>query len=358
MDFVFGFHGSLGSQARPASIMNATTDAIMAAVSHKQRFLDTLLGGGSDRFPFFDLEPAEDTLARWHREGLPPGKSVAAFFNLEEHCSVGLTVRSAPFFRMAPDLLHDPISFTRHYNPDDSSRYAPNFVQRGRRLNRKGRVVYVDAWGGGLLQMLGVGDWNSLISACHALIWRPRRVEDLIERTTNFYCVCLERVLSRVPVDYASFYEPIASNTGPVISPAMFERFALPGYRKVLNLLKEFRVPLRILCTTGGNLNPLFPPLIDAGINGLWISNIRSSNQEYDKLRRNLGANLALIGGIDCALLTLKEAAMRRALEKTVLPLLEIGRYLPCLDDRPRLGVPFSKYRLFRALLQEIALKG
>ena len=117
--------------------------------------------------------------------------------------------------------------------------------------------------------MLGVGDWESFGAACFALLESPRKVEDLIERTTDFYCLCLDRVLSQVSVDYASFYEPIASNKGPVISPEMFQRFALPGYRKVLSLLEKFRVPLRILCTTGGNLTSLLPPLIESGINGL-----------------------------------------------------------------------------------------
>jgi hypothetical protein len=323
--------------------------------SQKQRFLETLLGNGSDRFPFFDLEPADETLDQWHRQGLPAGKSVAEFFNLEEHYSVGLMIRSYPYFHMAPDLLHDPASFSRHYDPDEPSRYAKDFVKRGERLNRKGRVLYVDASGGGLLQMLGVGDWESLKSACYALMKEPRKVEDLLERTTDFYCLCLKRALSQVQVDYASLYEPIASNTGPVISPAMFERFAIPGYRRVLDLLKDFNVRLRILSTTGGNLGPLLPSLIDAGINGLWISNIMSAGMEYDTLRRTFGPDLALIGGIDSGMLHLDEGAMRRKVEETVLPLLEIGRYLPCLDDRPRANTRFSQYRLFRRILEEIA---
>ena len=55
-----------------------------------------------------------------------------------------------------------------------------------------------------------------------ALVKSPQMVEDLVKRTIVFFCVCLEKVLSKVSVDYASFYEPIASNIGPVNSPAMF----------------------------------------------------------------------------------------------------------------------------------------
>jgi len=161
-----------------------------------------------------------------------------------------------------------------------------------------------------------------------------------------------------VTVDYASFYEPIASNTAPVVSPAMFERFAIPGYRKVIGLLERHRVPLRILCTTGGNLGQLLPSLIDAGINGLWISNIRAAGMAYTGLRRRFGAGIALIGGIDATALARDEAAVRQAVAQTVPDLLESGRYLPCLDDRPRGNIPLAHYRLYRQLLGDIARKG
>ena len=39
----------------------------------------------------------------------------------------------------------------------------------------------------------------------------------------------------------------------------------------------------------------------------------------------------------------------------TVPSLLESGRYLPCLDDRPRSNVPLSHYRFYRTLLKDIA---
>ena len=86
-----------------------------------------------------------------------------------------------------------------------------------------------------------------------------------MDRTTEFYCECLDRVLSKVSVAYASLYEPIASNAGPVISPEMFERFAMPGYRKVIEILRKHRVPLVIMCTTGGDLSSLLPKFVDAG---------------------------------------------------------------------------------------------
>lgn len=327
-------------------------------MTEKERFLATMFGGGADRFPFFDLEPADETVRLWRRQGLPRRTSVAEHFGLELHHDAGLVLRSAPFYRQAPDLLTDPAAFARHYDPDDRRRYPRGFAKTCDRLNREERVVYVNASGGGLLQMLGVGDWDTLVAACEALVRRPAAVQELMERTTDFYCECLDRVLSRVSVDYASLYEPIASNTGPVVSPEMFERYSMPGYRKVIDLLRRHDVRLRIFCTTGGDLSSLLPMLVDAGVNGLWISNIASREMAYSKLRREYGGDVALIGGIDATALSRDEAAVRAAVMGTVPPLLESGRYLPCLDDRPRANTSFALYSYFRELLADLAERG
>ncbi|MBN2320075.1 MAG: hypothetical protein JXR49_13395 [Acidobacteria bacterium] len=325
------------------------------ALTEKERFLNTLLGEGADRFPYFDLEPTEDTLERWRREGFPADRSVAEFFRLEMHHPAGLMLRSFPYFQGAPDLLSDPAAFQRHYDPDHPGRLEPDFERKCRDATQNGKVVYTDAWGGGFLQMMGVHDWDSLVSAMVALKEDPSRIEALVERTTDFYCLLLDGLLAKVAVDYATFYEPIASNSGPVISPAMFRHFVLPGYRRVLTLLERYGVPLRILCTTGGNLSALLPDLIEAGINGFWISNIRDAGMSYSELRRTYGPDIALIGGIDTTSLAQDESAIRRAVEETVPGLLRDGHYLPCLDDRPRSNHPFQHYRYLRRLLEEIS---
>lgn len=323
----------------------------MTSQTSKQRFLGTLLNTGADRFPFFDLEPAEETVERWRTEGMPPDQTFAECFDLEEHVFAGVNLRSNPRFVGPPEALDDSAAFNRHYNPDDPTRYPEDFADQCAQASAEGRVVYADAWGGGVLQMVGVGDWKSLEAAMCAFASKPALIERLLDKVSDHYCACLEKVLTEVRVDFASLYEPIASPAGPVISPAMFERYALPGYRKVLDLLERHGVGLRILCTTGGDLSALYSPLIDAGINGLWISNIQSAGMDYPALRRTFGPDVALIGGIDSQSLKMGEAAVRRAIGKVVPGLLESGRFLPCLDDRPRLDVSFSQYRLYRELL-------
>jgi hypothetical protein len=83
-----------------------------------------------------------------------------------------------------------------------------------------------------------------------------------------------------------------------------------------------------------------------------------SEEMEYSRLRREYGPDVALIGGIDATSLSRNEATVRYAVMGTVPPLLESGRYLPCLSDRPRENTSFDLYRLYRELLAELALRG
>jgi hypothetical protein len=76
---------------------------------------------------------------------------------------------------------------------------------------------------------------------------------------------------------------------------------------------------------------------------------------QYPRLRRQFGPDIALIGGIDAAALAGDESSIRGAVTETVPGLLASGRYLPCLDDRPRGNIPLAHYRLYRRLLAEIA---
>ena len=135
------------------------------SMTQRARFLGTLLGTGADRFPLFDLEPAEETVERWRREGLPASATVAEAFDLETHHPVDLNLRSSPRYRGPPERLADPEFLARHYDPDTPSRYADRYAERCEEARAAGRVIYVDAWAGGLLQMLGVGDWPSLEAA-------------------------------------------------------------------------------------------------------------------------------------------------------------------------------------------------
>ena len=120
-------------------------------MNQKERFLGTLLGEGADRFPLFDLDPDEETVEKWHREGLPRETSVALFFNLEIHYSVGLTIRSYPYFKKAAATYHASMTDPEITSLLTSIDCSANFLRRLAKENL-GKSIEI-------LRECGAGGW-------------------------------------------------------------------------------------------------------------------------------------------------------------------------------------------------------
>ena len=81
----------------------------------------------------------------------------------------------------------------------------------------------------------------------------------------------LDLTLRDVHPEFIYLSEPISDNAGPLISPAMFDEFMLPVYRKIVAVAHTHGCDT-ILVSTYGNSTRLFPAMIAVGVTMLWIS--------------------------------------------------------------------------------------
>ncbi len=177
--------------------------------------------------------------------------------------------------------------------------------------------------------------------------------DSIVGLFTDFLARGVERALEEVEIDFAYFTEPIAGGHGPVISPEMFRKLAIPRYKKVIALLKERGVDI-IIMRSFGNIDLLLPDMVEAGITGLWMTDMVPSNMDYMAIRKKYGQKLALIGGIDSTVLTRDEQAIEEEIYSKAPPLLESGGYIPTIDNRPRAHIPFKNFVFYRKLLEKI----
>jgi uroporphyrinogen decarboxylase len=166
----------------------------------------------------------------------------------------------------------------------------------------------------------------------------------------------LERVLAEVSLDFALFNEPIASFHAPVVSPAYYRRFMLPHLRRLVTALRSAGVPVLIV-QSYGQVEPLIPLWREVGIDVVWCYHAQPAGIDYRELRRRHGRDLRLIGGIPTAVLLQGQQAIEEALATIVAPLLAEGGYLPMLDDRVRVTVPYESYCCYRARLEQLVDK-
>ncbi len=321
-------------------------------MNDRQRFRKLMRGEPVDRPPLMEEGVRDEVLALWHTQGLPAGKTHVDIFGLRPHENVGPDMKFVPsYFGRVFDLS---LSEYRQAFNATQSRFPEDWSQTVRRLEDRDHIVCI--WASrGFFPALGVGDWPTLERALIGMATEPARVRDRMEMFGEFCAEMLEQTMEDVEPEFIYLSEPISDNDGPLISPEMFAEYMLPVYRRLVETARSNGCD-NILLSTYGDTSRLFPMLIEAGINMLWISEAPEIPAlDYRTLREQYGPEIGLIGGLPLSILRNESpAGAKAALEEIVPPLLETGRYVPLAGGRVREEIPWSVYSNYREVLAEL----
>jgi uroporphyrinogen decarboxylase len=326
-------------------------------MNDRERFIKTLEFEKPDRVPYFEQYIREDTVERWHKEGLPQGVNIEEYFHLDHREVLPLKLSYREMNRRFDYPIENERDLERFGKFLESARkkaYPRNWKQMVETYRIRDYPVGVGAWESGILQFLGVIDSPSLTRACLLMCDNPKLVRTILDMAAEYLMKGIEPALEQVDVDFAYFTEPIAGSNGPVISPEMFRDFVIPQYKKIAGLLKQHGTNIIIL-RSFGNIEALLPDMVKAGVNGLWLTETAPSRMDYRTIRKKYGKKLALIGGIDSNVLTRDKDTIRKEILEKVPPLLKSGGYIPTIDNRARAHIPFDNFVYYRNLLEEIS---
>ncbi|MDK1021359.1 MAG: uroporphyrinogen decarboxylase family protein [Candidatus Hydrogenedentes bacterium] len=268
--------------------------------------------------------------------------------------SLGIRWRRHP--RQRQSIVDDEASLDavlREFDAGDPRKFPANWDVRVRGWQDRHFALFASPWNEGLLQVIGISGGESLRRALVGLCERPHLAKAAMDRYADYVEGLLVRALSKVKLDYAVLYEPIASNHAPVISPAMYECFALPALRRVVECLEGHGVEFRFMWSAG-QVNSLIPLWLDAGINGLILNQAGQAGITYGALRREFGPELLFFGGVDWRSVVKGPETTDMFLEREVRPVLEEGGYIPHLDDTVRAYMPFDHFRHYRRRLDAL----
>jgi len=321
----------------------------------RERFLKTMRFEKADRVPYFEQYIRDDTIERWRKEGLPRDAEITEYFSLDrrEALPLKLSLRETERFDYPVENENDLNRLRKHLEKNLKDAYPPDWEKLVEKYKDRDYPVGVAAWESGILLFLGVIGWASLERACLMLYDNPDLADSIIELYTGYLMRGVERALEDVEIDFAYFTEPIAGSDGPVISPEMFRKLAIPRYKRVMAPLKERGIEI-IIMRSFGNIDVLLPDMVEAGITGLWMTDMVPSNMDYMAIRKKYGRKLVLIGGIDSSVLIKDEEAIEREIHSKAPPLLESGGYIPTIDNRARSHIPFKNFAYYRKLLEEV----
>jgi hypothetical protein len=311
-----------------------------------------MLGEAVDRPPLLEEGIREGVLERWRRQGLPPGQTHIDVFGLIPHENIGpdLKFRSGYFGRIFD------LAMGEYRQAFDISlrRFPEDWPETVRRLEGRDHVVCI--WASrGFFQALGVGDWPTLEKVLIGTVKAPGWIRDRMELYGEFCARMLEQTMRDVDPEFIYLSEPISNNTGPLISPAMFEEFMIPVYGRIVATARGLGCD-NILLSTYGDTSLLFPALIEAGISMLWISEAAEVPElDYRRIRQEFGPDLGLIGGIPLSILRCGSPSLiKETLGDLVPSLLQSGRYVPLASGRVREEIHWSAYRCYREALADL----
>ena len=317
-----------------------------------ERFNKTMDYKSPDRIPYFEEGIRDDVIEVWRSQGLETDMNLGKLFPTDIREEIVLDVDPHPYPKTWPSSEKDLIEFQKRLDPHDPSRLPDNWVRRILEWQKRTHVLMLRVHHG-LFQSLGIEDWHRFADVMYMLSDCPNFVMRCMRIQSQFTAQLVEIVLEQVEIDAAIFSEPIGGNHGPLISPDMYEEFALKSYLPILAVLKKHNVQWIIL-RTYANARVLIPKILEYGFNCLWACEVNTESMDYVDLRSCFGKDLRLIGGIDLDILRKSKAAIMRELEKTIPPLLAEGGYIPLADGRVRADIPYKNYLYYRELLCDL----
>lgn len=297
----------------------------------------------------------DETIARWHGEGLPRELRFSQVFEIARHFGLD------PYQQFWFSTTDPTIEATQHHvegivsNMDDYLRVRPQlFPDHSRaiesmaawadRQKRGEAVVWATVEGffwfprtlmGFEKLMFAFGDQPELLHQING---------DLLE----FNLKLLDAMFGVCVPTFMTIAEDMSYNHGPMISRRTFDAYMAPYYRKLLPRLQEHSIPL--FMDTDGDVTLLVPWLEALGVRGV-LPLERQAGVDGLKLREQ-HPRLLMVGHFDKLTMNRGEAAMRAEF-KRLLPLMKTGGFIPSVDHQTPPGVSLEEYRVYLRLLNE-----
>jgi hypothetical protein len=318
----------------------------------RQRFREAMQYGAPDRVPYFEEGIRKDVIKVWRQQGLSSKSNIYDLFPTDHFNEILLDVDPHPEFKIWPQSLPALDLLKNRLDPDDPSRFPKDWMQKLRFCEKNDEHVQFIRVHRGFFLSVGASDWQRFSDVLSLIIEKPEYIRKMMMIQGEFAARLTENVLKKIEVDAVIFSEPIGGNEGPLISPAMYEKFVLKSYQPLLNVLKRNGINT-IIMRTYANTRILIPSFLKYGFNCLWACETNIEQMDYRDLRREFGPDLRLIGGVDLDSLRHDKESIRREVEEKVPHLIAEGGYIPLVDGRIREDILFENYVYYRRLLEE-----
>jgi uroporphyrinogen decarboxylase len=163
----------------------------------------------------------------------------------------------------------------------------------------------------------------------------------MMDANADLIIAIMSQVLDVISIDAFGYWEDMAYNHAPLISPDMVRRYMLPRYQRVTEFLMKRGVKY-VGLDSDGQIDSLIPVWMDAGLNFLYPFEVQCG-MDVLAVRRRYGRTLRIWGGVDKRALKHGPEAIDKELER-VRPLIEEGGYSPHTDHSCPPDISYENY--------------
>jgi hypothetical protein len=351
-------------------------------MTERERFIATMTYQPVDVRPLQLAGPWPDTLARWHREGLPAEvEDVHAWLGLkslkilnvvgrlgplpayetrvvEERGNEiikidgwGRTIRDFKAHTSMPEWIEFPVKNAEDLRRFLDEHFDPSHMDERFDADWEARMTEALADTESLIMTDGGCYYNTLRhiagleTTSYLLYDAPELVEELFERYLAFDLESLRRAASRgVRLDIIGYGEDLAYKTAPLLSIEMFRRMILPRYRRFLE--ESVKTGARLTWyDSDGDVRMFIPDYLSVGINCFWPCEA-AANMDPVALRKTYGKDIRMVGGFDKRLVAAGPAAIQAEFAR-LRPVIREGGYVPAIDHSISADISFDNYRYF-----------
>lgn len=220
-----------------------------------------------------------------------------------------------------------------------------------------------------LLDLPGADDWplwvfttglfgtHRMLLGFNPLVMAYHRQPDLLHGIARHWVAFWKGVISRIAEkrvpDAMYLWEDMCYRNGPMIGPGAFETFMSPYYEELVGFMKD-ELGIKVICVdTDGDCKLLIPLFVKAGVNMILPWEIQAG-MDVLAIREQWPGEFIICGGMDKRALYTDRAAIQAEVMRVVPPMLEKGGYIPAIDHLVPPEVSLDNWNYFLELVRGI----
>ncbi len=201
-----------------------------------------------------------------------------------------------------------------------------------------------------------IGNIRNLLGVVH-LSYLYADDEELYKEVIDTFANLMYQVAAKIleagiAFDYAHFWEDICFKNGPLVSPAVFEEFVAPHYKRITDLLKSYGVKI-VSVDCDGCIDRLVPIWLANGVNTMFPIEVGTWGGNIGTWRAQYGKELRGVGGMNKTVFARDKKAVEEEVER-LRSLIALGGYLPCPDHRIAPDAKFELVAYYCELMSKI----